>query len=149
MQLLILGASGLTGQNLVKQALEGSHQVTAIVRDPAKLNLSHHNLTVITGDVLDEMTLTNSLKGKDAVLSALGRGKSLKSLNLMTKAVTHIISGMKATNVNRLILVSAFCVGETFKDANFIQKFFFKTFLKNIYSDKAKADALLRQSSLD
>lgn len=149
MQLLILGASGLTGHQLVKQALEKSHQVTAIVRDPAKLNVSHQNLTVVTGDVLDEQALTNSLRGKDAVLSALGKGKSFKSSDLMTKSVTNLIYGMKTTNVSRLILLSAFGVGETFKDTNFIQKFFFKTFLKNIYSDKAKADSLLRQSSLD
>ncbi|MEO6612748.1 MAG: SDR family oxidoreductase [Chitinophagaceae bacterium] len=149
MKILILGGTGPTGQLLVKQALERSHQVTVLARDPAKLNLSHQNLDVITGDVLDQATLTNSLKGKDAVLSALGKGKSLKSSHLITKSVTNLISGMKATNVNRVIMLSAFGVGETFQQANFIQKLIFRTFLKSIYSDKTKADSLLGQSPLD
>ena len=149
MQLLILGATGPTGQQLVKQALERSHQVTVLVRDPAKLSVSHENLTILTGDVLDEATLTNSLKGKDVVLSALGKGKSLKSSNLMTKAVTNLISCMKSTNVNRLVLLSAFGVGETFVQANFIQRLIFRTFLKSIYSDKTKADSMLQHSPFD
>ena len=149
MQLLILGATGPTGQQLVKQALERSHQVTVLVRDPAKLSVSHENLTILTGDVLDEATLTNSLKGKDVVLSALGKGKSLKSSNLMTKAVTNLISCMKSTNVNRIVLLSAFGVGETFVQANFIQRLIFRTFLNSIYSDKTKADAILRHSPFD
>ena len=149
MQLLILGATGPTGQNLVRLALENFHQVTALVREPAKLSLSHENLTIIKGDVLDETTLTNSLKGKDAVLSALGNGKSLKSSNLMVSAVNNLIPCMKATNVKRLVFLSAFGVGESFVQANFIQRLIFRTFLKNIYSDKTKADDMVGHSSLD
>ena len=149
MQLLILGATGPTGQQLVRQALERSHRVTVLVRNPAKLNLTHENLIVITGDTLDEATLINVLKEKEAVLSALGRGKSLKSCNLMTKAVTNLISSMKSTNVNRVVLLSAFGVGETFAQANFIQRFIFRTFLKSIYGDKTIADSMLRHSPFD
>ena len=149
MQLLILGATGPTGQQLVRQALERSHRVTVLVRNPAKLNLTHENLIVITGDTLDEATLIKVLKEKEAVLSALGRGKSLKPCNLMTKAVTNLISSMKSTNVNRVVLLSAFGVGETFAQANFIQRFIFRTFLKSIYGDKTIADSMLRHSPFD
>lgn len=149
MHLLILGATGPTGQQLVKQALEKLHHVTVLVRNPSKLNVSNENLTVLTGDVLDEATLTNAVKGKDAVLSTLGVGRKLKSSNLMTKAVTNLISSMKAANVNRVVLLSAFGVGETFAQANFLQKLIFKTFLKNIYTDKTKADSFLHDSPLD
>ena len=149
MRILILGATGLTGQQLVRQALEKLHQVTVLVRDPARLRITHENLNVITGSVLDEVDLTNALEGQDAVLCALGRGKSLNSANLMTKAVTNIISGMKARNIDRVMLLSAFGVGETIAQANFIQKLIFRTFLKNIYSDKTEADRMLRQSPLN
>lgn len=49
-----------------------------LVRDTSKLHLMNENQTVIKGDVLDEATLTDALKGQDAVLSALGTGNSLK-----------------------------------------------------------------------
>jgi putative NADH-flavin reductase len=149
MQILILGASGLTGQHLVQQALEKSHEVTVLVRDASKLNITHEHLTVITGDVLDETTLNKALQGKDVVMSALGRGKSLKSHELMTNTVTRLLPAMNNKQVNRLIFLSAFGVGETYKQANFIQKFFFSTFLKNLFADKARADAMIRESSLD
>jgi len=134
---------------LILVGTRGQRQVTVLVRDSAKLNISHKNLTILTGNVLDEATLTNSMKGKDAILSALGRGKTLKSSNLMTKAVTNLISCMKNTNVDRIILLSAFGVRKTFVQANFIQKLIFRTFLINIYSDKTKADAMLHNSSFD
>ncbi|MEO6131627.1 MAG: SDR family oxidoreductase [Saprospiraceae bacterium] len=149
MRILILGATGPTGQELVRQALEKSYQVTALVRNPEKLGITHENLIVTTGDLLDETTLTNALRGKEAVLSALGAGKSLKSSNIMTNAVTNLITSLKTSNINRVVMLSAFGVGETFAKSNFIQKLIFRTFLKNIYNDKTKADSMLRHSPFD
>ena len=78
MKLLILGATGSTGQQLLTRALDQQHEVTVLVRNPSKLNSQHQQLKIIKGDVLDEATLTDALKGQDAVLSALGTGNSLK-----------------------------------------------------------------------
>src|SRR2546421_12007672 len=103
MRLLILGATGGTGQQLVTQSLEQDHEVTALVRTPSKLNLSHEKLTVIKGNVLDKEVLMKALKAKDAVLSALGVGKSLKSSNLISNAVSTLIPAMNATEVKRVI----------------------------------------------
>lgn len=146
MELLILGATGLTGQHLLKKALEASHQVTVLVRDPAKLIVAHKNLTILTGDVLDKLTLTNALRGKDVVLSAIGKGKSLKAADLMTNAVNNLILCMQTTHVNRVVMLSAFGVGATIGQANFIQRLIFTTLLKSIFSDKTKADAMLQYS---
>ncbi len=149
MKILILGATGPTGQLLVQQALNKFYQVTALVRNPAKFNLSNQNLTVIKGDVLDKTSFTKALKEQDAVLVALGTGASLQSSNLMLQAITHLIPAMQAAKVQRVILLSAFGVGATFAQANFIQKIIFSLPLKNIYADKAKANALLGNSALN
>lgn len=149
MRLLILGATGGTGQQLVSQSLEQDHEVTTLVRNPTKLNLSHEKLTVIKGNVLDKDVLMKALEANDAVLSALGVGKSLKSSNLISNAVSTLIPAMNATGVKRVIFLSAFGVGETFTQANFIQKFLFRLFLKNIYADKTKGDEQLRNSTLE
>ena len=56
MKLLIFGASGATGRVLVSAALAKGHAVTAFVRTPSKLAVSHENLTVIVGDVAPALT---------------------------------------------------------------------------------------------
>ena len=149
MKILILGSTGGTGQQLVAQSLKQNYEVTALARDPSKLKLNHDRLTVVKGSVLDKNVLANALEGKEAVLSALGVGKSLKSRDLISNAVRIIIPAMNEKNVKRLVFLSAFGVGETFTQANFIQRIIFKVFLKNIYADKSKADDLIRKSTLE
>lgn len=148
MKILILGATGATGQEIVKQLLDQNYEVTALVRDPSKLNIEHSFLTVIKGNVLDKTCLTQSILGKDVVLSALGRGKSLKSKNLISNAVNLLIPIMTEAKVSRLIFLSAIGVGQTFSQANFIQKLIFKFILNNVYADKAKAELVIRNSKL-
>jgi putative NADH-flavin reductase len=72
MKLLIFGANGGTGRQLVAQALAQGHLVTAFVRNPAKLPLGHQNLRIAQGDALRYDTVERALSGQDAVLSALG-----------------------------------------------------------------------------
>lgn len=72
MKLLIFGATGGTGRALVEQALEQGHRVTAFARDPAKVRVTHQNLTVAHGNMLDSSSVEAAVQGQDAVLSALG-----------------------------------------------------------------------------
>ena len=149
MKILILGSTGRTGQQLVTQSLKQNYEVTAVARDPSMLKLNHERLTVVKGSVLEKDVLEKALDGKDAVLSALGVGKSLKSKDLIFNAVRTIIPAMNEKNVKRLVFLSAFGVGETFKQADFIQRIIFKVFLRNIYADKSNADDQIRRSTLE
>ena len=149
MKILILGSTGGTGQQLVTQSLNQNYEVTALARDPSKLKPTHERLRVVKGSVLDKDLLVDALDGKDAVLSALGVGKSLRSEDLISNAVRILIPAMHSKNVKRLVFLSAFGVGETFKQADFIQKIIFRLFLRNIYADKSKADDQIRKSTLD
>jgi cation diffusion facilitator CzcD-associated flavoprotein CzcO len=72
LRVLIVGATGGTGRQLVTQALERGYTVTALVRDPSRLRVDHPRLTVIQGDVLDEGSVEAAMRGREAVLSALG-----------------------------------------------------------------------------
>ena len=58
-RVLIVGATGGTGRQLVAQALERGYAVTAFVRDPSRLQVDHPQLTVIQGDVLDYGSVEN------------------------------------------------------------------------------------------
>ena len=72
MKLLIFGATGGTGRQLIEQALAQGHEVTAFVRNPAKMTSQHEKLKVVHGNILDCHSVGAAVAGQDAVFSALG-----------------------------------------------------------------------------
>ena len=148
MRLLILGATGPTGRNLLEQALAAGHEITALVRNPARLTMTHARLASAIGDATDSRALESAMAGQEAVLSALGAGNSLRS-EIASRAVAALIPAMRARALKRVIFLSAFGVGETFGQASLVQRLAYCTLLRQIFADKAKADAMLRQSGLD
>jgi len=71
-RLLVLGASGQTGQNLIKQALQRDHHVTALVRDPTKIEIENENLDVAKCNIFDKEELKQHVEKADVVMSCLG-----------------------------------------------------------------------------
>jgi len=71
MNIAVFGATGKTGLEIVKQTLEGGHNVTAFVRDPARLAIANKNLHLVTGDVFDIASVAQAIKGQDAACSYL------------------------------------------------------------------------------
>lgn len=148
MRLLILGATGPTGRNLVDQALGAGNDVTTLVRDPTRLTIVHPRLAVVAGDATDPRTLEDAMGRKDVVLSALGAGNSLRS-QIASRAMAALIPAMRARALQRVIFLSSFGVGESFEQASLLQRIAYRTLLRHIFADKAKADAMLRASGLD
>ena len=148
MRLLILGATGPTGGHLVDQALAGGHDVTAFVRDQSRFAVTRPRLAVAAGDATDARALEGAMNGQHAVLCALGAGNSLRS-EIASRAVAAVVPAMQAQGVKRIIYLSAFGVGNTHEQASLVQRVFFRTLLRQIFADKAKADAMLRASALD
>jgi putative NADH-flavin reductase len=72
MKLLIFGATGGTGRQLVNQALQQGHEVTAFVRNPAKMTTQHEKLKVVKGNIMDCHSVGAAVAGQDAIFSALG-----------------------------------------------------------------------------
>jgi putative NADH-flavin reductase len=149
MRLLVLGATGGTGRHVVTQALEQGHQVTALARRAKQLPIRHQNLATVATDLtMDDGVLAQTLPGHDAVISALGRGTSLRSHGFITVAVTRLVSAMEETRARRLIFLSAYGVGGTAPGAPWPFRLMFRFMLADIYADKAKGEAAVRQSSL-
>jgi putative NADH-flavin reductase len=90
-KLLVVGASGGTGSRLVQQALQQGHLVTAFARDPAKIHMTHANLRVVRGDVLQPDTVNTAVAGQDAVLSALGIRLPVKIVILIVVACQIVV----------------------------------------------------------
>jgi putative NADH-flavin reductase len=105
MKLVILGATGATSQELVKEALASGHEVTALARNPAKL-AERAGLRVMKGNALDADAVAGAIAGQEAVLTALG-SRSLNDNVLLPRSMAHILAGMNRHEVRRLIVTGA------------------------------------------
>lgn len=105
MKIVIFGATGGTGRELVKQALAGGHEITAFVRSPSKL-APEPRLKVAAGDALDGNAVRSAIAGQEAVISALG-SRSLNDSVLLPRAMAHILLAMAQNGVRRLIVMGA------------------------------------------
>ena len=148
-KLIVLGATGGTGRQVVTQALEAGHEVTVLARDRSKVNIQHDRLRVVEGDVENNAALSAAMSGQDAVISALGRGMSFASKSLMERAVPGILVTMQAQGVKRLMFTSAMGVGESYRGSPLPAKIFFRTLLRGIYADKAIGEEMIRNSRLE
>ena len=149
MKLLILGATGGTGKQLVAQALEAGHSVTALARSAARPGPEHPRLRVIVGGLQDVTALADAMRGQDAVICAIGRGYSFKSEQLIERTVPVILAAMKKAGVRRLVFTSALGVGASAADSPIMARLFFRTLLRGIYADKLIGDQLIRSSDVD
>lgn len=110
MKLVILGATGRTGRQLVRQALAQGHTMTAVVRDPARLPISDPALDIRAADVTSMAELKPVFAGHDAVLCALGvRGN--KKAGIAATATRAILRALDSTGIKRYVTSSAAPVG--------------------------------------
>lgn len=114
MRVIVFGATGGTGREIVKQALERGHDVTAFVRNPAKLGFSHERLAVAQGDVMDAASVEAAMPGHDAALCALGNRQYVLPTNILSKGTRHIVGAMKKHGVRRLVCETSLGVSDSF-----------------------------------
>ncbi|GAA1248587.1 NAD(P)-dependent oxidoreductase [Prauserella halophila] len=91
----VIGANGTIGSAIVGEALDRNHTVTAVVRDPAKVAAEHPNLTIETGDVLDQQAITRVAEGEDVVVSAIGGGDGPGHLATIAPAAIALTAGLR------------------------------------------------------
>ena len=149
MKLLVFGSTGSTGRELVRQALERGHDVTAYARNPAKIDdIQHANIRVVRGDVLDPAAVESAVAGQEAVLSAIGAGAGRTSLR--EDGTRNIIEAMQRTGVRRLIVQSSLGVGDSRANLSFFTKYIVVSiFLRHAFADHERQEAAVKQSSLD
>ena len=107
MKLFVIGATGRTGQEIVEQALERGHQMTAFVRSPEKITAKNERLTVLKGNVLDENLVLNAMQNHDAVISTLGPREVFKPSSMLHDSALAATRAMDRAGVKRLVVLSA------------------------------------------
>ncbi|GAB2591468.1 SDR family oxidoreductase [Streptomyces capparidis] len=152
MELTVFGATGGTGGQMVRQALDAGHRVTAVVRDPARLTADHPALEVVTADVTDPAALAPAVAGRDAVLSGLGaRGR--KGTGIASAAAGAILRAMAETGTRRFLAVSAVPVGPTPADEGVLYRSvvlpLLRAALREVYADLAAMEAEIRRGGAE
>lgn len=147
MKFLTLGATGNTGGLFVRQALAAGHDVVAYVRDPAKL-APRERLTSVVGDVRDADALAEAMRGTDAVVSALGYSTMVPG-DLIAESTRAIVAAAQRSGVRRVVILSAFGVGDSLAKASTMARMMYRTGGKAIYADKAAGERVLTTSDLD
>ena len=148
MKLTIFGASGKTGVELVKQALEKGHEVTAFLRDPTRLPVKHDLMELVIGDVLTAENIADAVQGQDAVVCILG-SNDLKKTNIRSTGTANIIKAMKQENIQRFIVVSAMGTGDSWHTLSSTGKFLYATVLKSSREDHEAQETAVKASGLD
>ena len=149
MKLLIFGSTGGTGRELVNQALDQGHSITAYARDPAKIeDIQHSSLKVVRGNVLDPIAVKGAVAGQEAVFVTIGAGPARTTLR--EEGTRNIIEAMHGTDVKRLICQSSLGVGDSRANLPFFTKHIVVgIFLKHAFADHERQEAVVRQSTLD
>lgn len=150
MRILVVGASGGTGREIVRQGLERGHEVTAFVRRPARLPLVHERLRLARGNVLDAASVTEAVRGQDAVLSALGHKRWLVPSRILSEGTRHVAQAMQTHGVRRLVCETSLGVGDSFGRLGATYTLFVIPFILPFYFwDKRRQEGVVRQSGLD
>ena len=150
MRLLIIGATGGTGQQLVTQALDRGHQVTALARRPDRVEQRHERLNVVRGDVLDYASVEDAVRGQNAVFSALGHKRWIGPSHILSEGTRNVIRAMEKHGIRRLVCETSLGLGESWGRLGIYYTFFVIPFILPFYFwDKRRQESVIRASTLD
>ncbi len=153
MKIVIFGAAGGTGRDVVEQALAKGYEVTAFDRNPAALTIQHPKLKLLQGDIFDTASVEEAVVGQDAVICVLGVRPTI-TIPVCSVGTEHIIAAMQKVGVKRFICQSAFTVaaldGE-WREVPWILPVLLKFTpkVKAMFADKIIQEKATKQSGLD
>jgi putative NADH-flavin reductase len=149
-RILIVGATGGTGRQLVVQALERGYTVTALVRAPSRLQVEHPNLNVIRGDVVDLPSVDAAMSGQDAVLCALGHRRYFSPARILSEGTRNILRSMETHGVSRPVCETSLGIGGSAGRMGLYYTFFTIPLILPLYFwDKTRQERLIAASHVE
>lgn len=149
MKLVVLGATGGTGTELVRESLKGGHSVTAFVRNTARLHEFKGRIRIEEGDLLDRGALAKVLESHNAVLSGFGpRIPIAKSdSHLLEQFATVLTGAMEDARVRRLVIIStAFLFKDSIVPPTYLLG---KLLFPSVVTDSAALEKTVQESAVE
>jgi putative NADH-flavin reductase len=152
-RLLVLGANGPTGREVVQQGLDRGHEVHALTRHPEGFPLRHERLRVVAGDATDRSTIEGAVAATDAVISAIGARFTLGAVDVYSMSAHLLVTAMSRRGGGRLVVVTSSGVPRTHPRDGFLQRtssrLLRETFGRTVYDDMTRLEAYVSSSDLD
>jgi uncharacterized protein YbjT (DUF2867 family) len=158
MNIIVFGATGGTGRAVTQVLLAQGHTVTAFARRPAALS-DAPGQRIVAGDAMNAEQVAGAVAGHDAVVVSLGNSqdpfakmfgaKRTTPANICEVGTRHIMAAMAPCGIRRLVLVSAFGVGDTRARASLLNRLFFRLVLREHMADKELQEAAVKASAAD
>jgi putative NADH-flavin reductase len=150
MNILIIGGTGKTGRELIKEGLEHGYSITALVRNPKRVKNNHSKLTIKKGNVLKPETFGDTFQGQDAVLSALGHKRFIIKTTILSQGTRNIIAEMQRQKIKRFICITSLGINDSrFKLGLYYTLFTIPFILFFYFLDKSKQEKIIKQSNLN
>ncbi|HEX4705203.1 MAG TPA: NAD(P)H-binding protein [Pseudonocardiaceae bacterium] len=152
MRLAVFGGTGGTGTQVIRQALDRGHEVTALARTPEAVTINDPGLRIIRGDVLTAGSADPVVADADAVISALGIGFHRHATTVYSAGTANILAAMAKAGVRRLLVVSTSSLtvpSRRHLPEWLLTRLILHPLLKRPYADMATMETRIRQSTVD
>lgn len=149
MKIAIIGASQGIGHELLRIALDAGHEVTALLRNPAKLTISNSRLRIVKGDILDPATVATAVAGNDAVCLCIGIPPTRRPVTVFSRGAECVLAAMGPGTHSRLITVTGIGAGDSKGHGGFFyDRVINPLLLGTIYADKDRQESIVKASEV-
>ena len=148
MRIIVFGATGKTGQHVLRSALGAGHEVTGFGRSVDRIEIDDPGLKVHRGDVFDADSVKSALAEQEAVIICLG-STGLRDKTTLSAGTKMVVDAMVTSGVDRLVAMSAAGVGESWKQVPWSSRLLFRSLLRNVFADHEAQEGIIEQSPLD
>lgn len=145
MRILIVGAAGKTGRELVRQAIARGHTVTAIAHHTPEPELPPA-VRLFIGDARDTVLLDHAVAGQDFVVDAIGTRRPFVATALETDVAHALLAAMERHEVSRIAAISSLGVGTSLSHVNWLFRALIPLFFRGVMPDKQGMEAAFRAS---
>ena len=148
MRIIVFGATGKTGRHVVRVALDRGHRVTAFGRSVDRLDITADALEVHKGDVFDSESVSRAIRGHDGAIVCLG-SNGLRDKTTLTAGTKTVVEAMLEHEADRLVVLSAAGVDNSWTQIPWSSRLLFRTMLRNVFADHYAQEDLVKKSPLD